>query len=87
MYIFVSLIAGVVAGQVIKTPKVRFHKFTGIIFAILFFLMGIQLGSVGEVWQDIETIGITTVLLTLFSITGSIIFSGIYWHFTQKLQT
>ena len=84
MIIILSIFAlGILLGWLFKKTK-KLERISGKLsmasIALLLFLLGIDVGAKEEVRSHLDTLGLTGLLIALFSIAGSLFFAWITWR-------
>ncbi len=83
MLILITLfIVGILLGWILRKLK-NLEKISGKLtfaaIALLLFLLGLGVGTRDEVRSHLDTLGLTGLLIAVFSIAGSILFAWITW--------
>lgn len=84
MIIVISLmVCGIILGYALKERNLKFvQKLINYAIFLLLFLLGITVGANGEVMNNLDSIGLEALLITLAAITGSILCAwGVYRFF------
>lgn len=81
---------GIVAGILltgIKNFNFVTEKATSYIIYLLLFFMGLGVGTNREIMANIRTIGMQSLVITLFSILGSVVFAAIVFKIFFKNES
>lgn len=83
MLILITLfIVGILLGWLFRKLK-NLEKISGKLtyaaIALLLFLLGLGVGTKDEVRNHLDSLGLTGLLIAVFSIAGSILFAWITW--------
>ena len=83
MIIVISLmVCGIILGYAIKERNLKFvQKLINYAIFLLLFLLGITVGANGEVMNNLDSIGLEALLITLAAITGSVLCAWGVYHF------
>lgn len=74
--LILALILGVIIGKKIPSKILKISdKFLNITLFVLLFFMGINTGAIDNILSELKTIGYSALLVTLFSIGGTIVVS------------
>ncbi len=81
------MIAGILTGFIFKKKRsliTAADKLAGWSIYLLLFLLGLSIGNNQMIINNFATIGLTSVILTLSGISGSVFFSFIIYKFLFK---
>lgn len=83
MLILITLFAaGILLGWIFRKIR-KLEKISGKLtfaaIALLLFLLGLGVGTREEVRSHLDSLGLTGLLIAIFSIAGSILFAWITW--------
>ena len=83
MIIVISLmVCGIILGYAFKERNLKFaQKLINYAIFLLLFLLGITVGANGEVMNNLDSIGLEALLITLAAITGSVLCAWGVYHF------
>ena len=83
MIIVISLmVCGIILGCAFKERNLKFvQKLINYAIFLLLFLLGITVGANGEVMNNLDSIGLEALLITLAAITGSVLCAWGVYHF------
>lgn len=85
--VLLIMIVGFLLGWVIQKQKQVVmginRSIIWIIFILLFF-MGISVGSNPEIMQNLSTIGLKGLVLSVAAVLGSVILAGVVYYFILK---
>lgn len=75
MIIVISLmVCGIILGYVFKEKNLKFvQKLINYAIFLLLFLLGITVGANGDVMNNLDSIGLEALLITLAAIIGSVL--------------
>ena len=80
--VFIVIVGGFVVGRLFSKYKLGFvHKAITIIIWLLLFLLGLEVGSNPEVVAGITTLGLKALVISLFTIVGSILTAWLLWRY------
>lgn len=79
--IFSVLIGGILLGYLLRKKNIKFISkiITIIIWALLFFL-GMEVGSNPDVISNLGSLGLTSLIIAIASLLGSLLFSWLLWN-------
>lgn len=84
MIIVISLmVCGIVIGYVFRERNLKIvQKLINYAIFLLLFLLGITVGANGEVMDNLDTIGVDALIITLAAVAGSVLCAwGVYRFF------
>ena len=83
MIIVISLmVCGIILGYAFIERNLKFvQKLINYAIFLLLFLLGITVGANGEVMNNLDSIGLEALLITLAAITGSVLCAWGVYHF------
>ena len=83
MIIVISLmVCGIILGYAFKERNLKFvQNLINYAIFLLLFLLGITVGANGEVMNNLDSIGLEALLITLAAITGSVLCAWGVYHF------
>ena len=83
MFIVISLmVCGIILGYAFKERNLKFvQNLINYAIFLLLFLLGITVGANGEVMNNLDSIGLEALLITLAAITGSVLCAWGVYHF------
>ncbi|MDO7975550.1 LysO family transporter [Oceanotoga teriensis] len=83
-YILIAFVVGLILG--INKKFLFFKKLKPVTFItlLLLFFMGYEIGNDSELISQLSNIGILAFFIAVFSIFGSVLFTGIYDKFRNK---
>ncbi len=80
---FLSL--GIIVGLLFRKKKIRGLSHTTMwLICFLLFMLGLEIGNNREALSQLDTLGLTALLLTVGSVTGSVILAWLLWQFMRK---
>ena len=71
----------------IKNFNIISEKATSYIIYLLLFFMGLGVGTNREFMANISSIGLQSLVITLFSILGSVLFAAVIFNFFFKNES
>lgn len=89
MIIVISLmVCGIILGYVFKEKNLKFvQKLINYAIFLLLFLLGITVGANGDVMNNLDSIGLEALLITLAAIIGSVLCAwGVYRFFFMSTK-
>ena len=89
MIIVISLmVCGIILGYVFKEKNLKFvQKLINYAIFLLLFLLGITVGATGDVMNNLDSIGLEALLITLAAIIGSVLCAwGVYRFFFMSTK-
>jgi uncharacterized membrane protein YbjE (DUF340 family) len=85
--IITSLLAGGLTGYLFRNIK-KFNftaeKISNLLIYVLLFFMGLSVGVNPEIMNNLKNLGITAIIIAVFTISGSIIFAFLSEKFLFK---
>ncbi len=88
-YVTLFLIVGILFGFIVR-KKLVFIKsidiLTAIIMLIMLFSLGLSLGSDKDVLSGFYSLGLTALLIMLFSVLGSVVVGMIIYRFFFRIK-
>lgn len=86
MIIIISIMAaGIILGRFLRNRENAFlHKTITYLIWVLLFLLGVEVGVNRDVVSLFNTLGAEALVLTIFGLAGSIIFTSVLWYFVSK---
>ena len=89
MIIVISLmVCGIILGYAFKERNLEFvQKLINYAIFLLLFLLGITVGANGDVMNNLDSIGLEALLITLAAIAGSVLCAwGVYRFFFMSTK-
>ena len=89
MIIVISLmVCGIILGYAFKERNLKFvKKLINYAIFLLLFLLGITVGANGDVMNNLDSIGLEALLITLAAIAGSVLCAwGVYRFFFMSTK-
>lgn len=89
MIIVISLmVCGIILGYAFKEKNLKFvQKFINYAIFLLLFLLGITIGANEDVMNNLDSIGLEALLITLAAIAGSVLCTwGVYRFFFMSTK-
>ena len=89
MIIVISLmVCGIILGYAVKERNLKFvQKLINYAIFLLLFLLGITVGANGDVMNNLDSIGLEALLITLAAIAGSVLCAwGVYRFFFMSTK-
>ena len=89
MIIVISLmVCGIILGYAFKERNLKFvQKLINYAIFLLLFLLGIRVGANGDVINNLDSIGLEALLITLAAIAGSVLCAwGVYRFFFMSTK-
>ncbi len=84
MYLILAIFAtGIMLGLLLrKQEKIRIwsSRFSSAAVALLLFLLGTGVGMNREIRTHLDTLGLTALLIAVFSIAGSLVTARLTWY-------
>ena len=88
MIIVISLmVCGIILGYAFKERNLKLQKLINYAIFLLLFLLGITVGANGDVMNNLDSIGLEALLITLAAIAGSVLCAwGVYRFFFMSTK-
>lgn len=85
LYIIGAMIVGALAGWLLRKKKLSFiSPVTMILVCLLLFVLGIEIGSNKQAINELGTLGLPTVVITLAAMAGSILMGWLLWKIMTR---
>lgn len=85
LILFAVIICGVITGRLLSSRRLAFvSRLVTVIVWVLLFLLGLEVGSDRTVVDGLATLGVTALIICLFSVSGSICASWLLWRYVRK---
>lgn len=76
------MLGGVLTGYLLRNRKMKFiSSLITVAIWILLFLLGIAVGLNDDILNNLDTIGMQALVLSLGGIAGSMLLAWLVWHF------
>ncbi len=89
MFIIMGImLSGVLFGYLIRDKKIQFtHKIITVLVWLLLLLLGIEVGANKEIINNLHTIGLEAIYITIGAVGGSVLASWALWRVINRKQT
>ena len=89
MFIIMGImLSGVLFGYLIRDKKIQFtHKIITVLVWLLLLLLGIEVGANKEIINNLHTIGLEAIYITIGAVGGSVLASWALWRIINRKQT
>lgn len=85
LYIIGAMILGALLGWTLRKKNLSFiSPVTMTLVCLLLFILGIQIGSNKEAIRELGTLGVPTVVITVFAMAGSILMGWLLWKIMNR---
>jgi uncharacterized transporter YbjL len=87
LIVIAVLIIGLIVGIILRSKNISLSKIDlciNISIYLLLFTLGLKAGSDESIVKQLHNLGITSLIISIFTITGSVILSWITYHFFFK---
>ena len=82
------MLSGVLFGYLIRDKKIQFtHKIITVLVWLLLLLLGIEVGANKEIINNLHTIGLEAIYITIGAVGGSVLASWALWRVINRKQT
>ena len=82
------MLSGVLFGYLIRDKKIQFtHKIITVLVWLLLLLLGIEVGANKEIINNLHTIGLEAIYITIGAVGGSVLASWALWRIINRKQT
>lgn len=79
------MLLGVMAGYLLRNRKLPWlQKLIAVVIWLLLFLLGIAVGTNGEIMNRLDTIGLEALVLALGGVLGSVLLAWIVFRYFWK---
>lgn len=80
-YLILTMLAGVVAGLLMRKVKSLSHigKAISVTIYLMLFVLGVKIGSDENILANLSTLGLQALLLALAGALGSVIFAAVLY--------
>ena len=86
MFIIMGImLSGVLFGYLIRDRKIQItHKIITVLVWLLLLLLGIEVGANKEIINNLHTIGLEAIYITIGAVTGSVLAAWGLWYFINR---
>ena len=79
------MLSGVLFGYLIRDRKIQItHKIITVLVWLLLLLLGIEVGANKEIINNLHTIGLEAIYITIGAVTGSVLAAWGLWYFINR---
>lgn len=81
------MLLGVLTGWVLRRHKLKFTKpLITILIWLLLFVLGLEVGSDGEVMKHLPTLGLKALVIAFFATVVSVLFAYLLWNRVREKE-
>ena len=79
------MLSGVLFGYLIRDRKIQItHKIITVLVWLLLLLLGIEVGANKAIINNLHTIGLEAIYITIGAVTGSVLAAWGLWYFINR---